>query len=122
VEPLEELVTLADPAQAATFAGFVAEIAAVAPGLRVLAAVRGDFLTRVAALPGLAEEVNRAFFLLGPLQPDGVRQAVVGPALARGVFFESPELVDELVSSAAADGGLPLLQFALAELSRERNV
>src|SRR5262249_40256200 len=48
---------------------------------------------------------------------DGLRQAIVGPAQTRSVGFESPELVTELVETTErAEGGLPLLQFALAEL------
>ena len=52
-----------------------------------------------------------------PLAADGLREAIVGPARAKGVRFESEALVDALVASTAPTaGGLPLLQFALAEL------
>jgi len=49
--------------------------------------------------------------------PDKLREAVIGPAQLKGVSFETDEMVDALVASTAeSDAGLPLLQFALAEL------
>src|SRR5262249_25590761 len=80
-------------------------------------------LTRLAALPGLGEDVTRALVLLRPLSKQGIREAIVGPARATAVDFESEALVRALVESAArTDGGLPLLQFALAELWEARDV
>ena len=71
----------------------------------------------MAAIPGLGDEMARALYFLKPLAAEGVRQAITGPARVTGVAFESEALVDTLVGSAAtAEGGLPLLQFALAEL------
>lgn len=117
VDQLEELLTLSEPGQAAHFARLLGEFALPSAGVRVLLAVRGDFLTRLCALPGLGEEAERALYILRPMSPEGVREAVVGPARARGVVFESDALVQTLVASTARGAGsLPLLQFALAEL------
>ncbi|MBI5481631.1 MAG: SUMF1/EgtB/PvdO family nonheme iron enzyme, partial [Deltaproteobacteria bacterium] len=121
VDQAEELVTLADAREAAVIAETLGHCAVGRAGLRLLATVRGDFLTRLAALPGLGDEVMRAFHLLRPLSADGIREAVAGPARAKGTSFESEALVDELVA-AGAEGGLPLLQFALAELWDKRDV
>ena len=116
-DQLEELLTLSDPAEAALLSEALGHLAVQAAGTRVLAAVRGDFFTRLAALPGLGPEVSRALYLLRPLTAEQIRATVVGPARCKGVTFESEALVTTLVSStAAAAGGLPLLQFALAEL------
>ena len=83
--------------------------------------VRSDFLARVAAVPGLGDELTRALYILRPLSPDKIREAIVGPAHIKGVSFESQALVDTLVESTAkTDGGLPLLQFALTELWEAR--
>lgn len=119
VDQLEELCTIADPGEAGAFAAILAELAAGLPGLRVLATVRSDFLTRVAELPALGGEIARAIYLLRPLTPEGAREAVVGPALATGVRFESDALVETLVGSAASGPNhveLPLLAFTLAQL------
>ncbi|MBA3547338.1 MAG: serine/threonine-protein kinase PknK, partial [Nannocystis sp.] len=114
VDQLEELVTLAPPAEATLAARLLAQLAAGVVGVRLLATARGDFLTRLAQLPGLEDELVRALFFLPPLRPEGVREAIVGPAAVRQVRFESTALVDQLVA-AGVEGSLPLLQFALAE-------
>ena len=122
IDQLEELVTLADPADAARFALAVATLAGGAPGLKLLATSRSDFLTRLAALPRLGPPLARAIHLVRPLDAEDLREAVTGPARVKGVHFENDALVDELVRSAgAAGGGLPLLQFALAELWERRD-
>ncbi len=122
VDQLEELVTLAARAPALAFCRQLAALIAlgVSAGVRVLATVRGDYLTRLAELPALGPELERAFQLLRPLTAPSIREAVVAPARAYGVEFESEQLVDEIVA-AGVEGGLPLLQFALAELWHGRD-
>src|SRR5439155_1420498 len=117
IDQLEELLTLAEPADAATATGALAALLDVAPGLRLIATVRSDFLARLSTLPGLGDAVTRALYLLKPLTRHGGREAIGGPARITGRRFESAALVDELVASAGSSGGeLPLLQFALAQL------
>jgi serine/threonine protein kinase/formylglycine-generating enzyme required for sulfatase activity len=115
VDQLEELVTLGEPKEVATVGLVLARMASGIPGLRVLTTVRGDFLTRVAQIPTLGDEIGRAIYLLRQLSPENAREAIVGPAQTKAVSFESEALVDELVKSGSG-GSLPLLQFALAEL------
>jgi formylglycine-generating enzyme required for sulfatase activity len=121
VDQMEELVT-----QAASEASVVAEALAVLadglPGVRVLGTARSDFLSRLAALPGLAAKLPPALMLLAPMAPADVREAIAGPAILKGTKFESEDLVDDLVRSAqTAQGSLPLLQFTLAELWERRD-
>ena len=122
IDQLEELVTLSDPAEAAAMADVLCELAACgARGLRLIGTVRADFLARVATLSRLRDELPRALYLLAPLSPAGLREAVVGPAKAMGWSFESAATVDALVGSADGPGALPLLAFALAELWEARD-
>ncbi|HYO67214.1 MAG TPA: SUMF1/EgtB/PvdO family nonheme iron enzyme [Archangium sp.] len=122
VDQLEELITLSEPVQAAHFARLLGELALPSQGVRVLLTVRGDFLTRLCALPGLGDVAERALYILRPMPPEGVREAIVGPARGLGVVFESAELIQTLVDSRARGvGSLPLLQFALAELWERRH-
>ena len=115
IDQLEELVTLGEPQEVAVVGKVLARVASGIPGLRVITTVRGDFLTRVAQIPQIGDEIGRAIYLLRPLSPEGAREAIVGPAATKAVSFESEALVDDLVK-AGAHGSLPLLQFALAEL------
>jgi eukaryotic-like serine/threonine-protein kinase len=115
IDQLEELVTLAEPAEAAAVAELIVRLNIPSPGVRLICTVRGDFLTRLARLPALGDEVTRALYLLGPLTPEGIREAIVGPAHVKGVRFENEEIVERLIDEAA-DTHLPLLQFVLAEL------
>jgi serine/threonine protein kinase/formylglycine-generating enzyme required for sulfatase activity len=122
VDQLEELLTVADAAQAQAFAEALGGLAVPAPGIRLLGTARGDFVTRLAALAGLGDQLERALFLLRPLSLEGVRDAIVGPARASGVRFESETLLGGLVAAATTTrSGLPLLQFALAELWEARD-
>ncbi|ADO76101.1 bifunctional serine/threonine-protein kinase/formylglycine-generating enzyme family protein [Stigmatella aurantiaca] len=121
VDQLEELFTIGAPEEAAPFAEGVVRLSDL-PGVRVLLTVRGDFFTRLASLPGLGEQVARALYLLRPLSAEAARGAIVGPAQSQGIHFESEALVSTLAESAVSSaGGLPLLQFAMAELWEARD-
>jgi formylglycine-generating enzyme required for sulfatase activity len=122
VDQIEELATLAAPEEAAVAAEALAALTLRAPGLRLVASARSDFLTRLAGLPALGVEIARSLHLLPALSRQGVRDATVGPAEAKGFRFETPAMVDALVAVADEAGGLPLLQFALAQLWEERDV
>ncbi len=122
VDQLEELVTLAGPDQAARVAEAIAAIADGVPGMKALLSVRGDFLTRVAALPELGPSLTRGLHLLRVLGAEDLREAVIGPARANGVVFENETMVEQLVGAVAGNpGALPLLQFTLAELWNRRD-
>ena len=121
IDQLEEMVTIANPSQSKIVGEALGHLCARIPAVRMLMTVRSDFLARVAAVGGLGDELVRALYILRPLTPDKIQEAIVGPAQIKGVSFESQELVDRLVESTAkTDGGLPLLQFALTELWEAR--
>ncbi len=117
VDQLEELLTLSEPREAREVAAGLAALAVRTPSVRVLASCRSDFLSRVAMLPGLADEMTRGLYFLPPLTGEHIREVIVRPAAAKDVAFESEELIDALVEQTEqAPGGLPLLSFTLAEL------
>lgn len=122
VDQLEELVTVSDPAEAEWVAEALGSLIGGSSGFRLLMTARADYLSRLGALPGLGDEISRAFYLLRPLSRDKLREVITGPARCKGVSFESEALVTQLADSAAlTDGGLPLLQFTLAELWEARS-
>ena len=123
VDQLEELLTLSEPEEARVVAATLAALAVRVPSVRVLATARSDFLSRLAMLPGLGDEMARGLYFLRPLTGERIREVIVRPAAAKGVVFESEALVDTLIQQTEhAPGGLPLLQFTLAEVWDARDV
>lgn len=122
VDQLEELVTQADPEEAAVADRFLRQLASGFPGLKLLATGRADFLTRLAGLPALGPLVPDHLFLLRVIDRDRLRKIVTGPAEVTGVRFESEALVAQIVEEAGqVHNGLPILQFALAQLWEQRD-
>jgi WD40 repeat protein len=121
VDQFEELYTLcADPAARD---GFVDRLlAATAPdsGLRVVIAVRADFLGRCAEHPGLTAALQDATLLVGPMTREELREAVVRPATAAGLIVERSLTRRLLTEVEDAPGGLPLMSHALLETWRHR--
>jgi serine/threonine protein kinase/formylglycine-generating enzyme required for sulfatase activity len=122
VDQAEELLSVASAEEAARFSQCCSLSLSLIGGLRWLMAIRGDFVARLAALPGLGDELQRSLYFLRPLSPELLREAIVGPVRAHGVTFESERLVENLVlAGQAPSGSLPLLQFALSELWESRD-
>jgi len=121
IDQLEELVTVAERSEMVVASEALAWLTAKTPTLRVLATARADFLGRLATLPRFGDAIPRALYFLRPLTEARLREAIVGPARAKGVEFEDDAMVEALVRSTQnAEGGLPLLQFTLAELWRTK--
>ncbi|MCW5808779.1 MAG: protein kinase, partial [Deltaproteobacteria bacterium] len=123
VDQLEELVTVGELEEVAALEAGLARLSEGAPGVRLIATVRADFLARIAALPRLGRELARLLYFVSPLQPDRIRDVITGPAAVTGVTFESEDMIAALVDATAqaGSGGLPLLSFALAELWAARD-
>jgi formylglycine-generating enzyme required for sulfatase activity len=121
VDQAEELFTLAPSPESVVVAESLGALGATAHA-RVLLAIRGDFVTRLASLPVIGEDLASSLYLLRPMSAEKLREVVVGPARARGFRFESDAMVERLVASGLeSPGALPLLQFALAELWEARD-
>ena len=122
VDQMEEVVTLADPAEAETFFRLVRWVAEDQRGFKALATVRVDFLGRIASDPALGDLLTRALFFVRPLSRDRIREVVTAPAERVGFRFESEDLIESLVEAAAReDAGLPLLEFTLERLWEMRD-
>ncbi|BEL12131.1 hypothetical protein Q0Z83_103220 [Actinoplanes sichuanensis] len=116
IDQFEELFTQCpDPAERLAYAS---ALASAAPALVVIA-VRSDFYRDCAALPPLARILAAGHVVLGALDADAIRRAVVEPAEHAGLTVE-PGLPDLLLHDLGADGrdgyepgALPLLAHAL---------
>jgi len=93
----------------------------------VIATLRSDFYPRTAELEGLVslKEGTGQYDLLAPT-PAEIGQMIRQPAQAAGLYFEEDtstnERLDDVLRDAAAKnpGSLPLLEFTLEELYKQR--
>jgi len=123
IDQLEELITQSAIKDVRALGEFLSHLTQRLPGIRILATIRSDFLTRVAELTQLSYELSHAVYLLRPLTPPDLREVIEGPARIKGVRFEDEEMIESMVrSSERAEGGLPLLQFTLAQLWERRDI
>ncbi len=96
--------------------------ATTAPGSRthVVLGIRTDFYTHCARHARLAEAMQDAQVLVGPMTTEELRQAISRPAVDAGYRVETA-LVSRLVADATGQPGvLPLLSHALLETWRRR--
>jgi WD40 repeat protein len=119
VDQFEELFAL-EAAEWRQFVGVILEGIAVQQrraesALAVALTLRTDFLSHALTHAGLAEALQSAGIMLGPMTREQLRQAIEGPA-AHQVSCE-PGLVGRVLDDVGENpGNLPLLEFALTLL------
>lgn len=118
VDQFEEVFTnCADPAEQSRFCEELVDRARLC---RVVIAMRADRTGDLAAHPGLARLVERAMYLLGPMDSDALRAAITRPADQARLLLE-PGLVDLLLQEVEGEpGALPLLSHALRQTWERR--
>ncbi|WP_437984360.1 nSTAND1 domain-containing NTPase [Sorangium sp. So ce117] len=124
VDQFEELYTLgAAPEERAAFVACLEAAADDASSpLRVLLAVRSDFLDRMAEDHHFMNDVTRGLWFLPPMGRDGLREALTRPIEAAAHRFETAEMVEHMLSTLESTRGpLPLLQFTAAQLWEARD-
>ncbi len=124
VDPWEELYTQGIAAEER--AAFCACIEGVADDpsspLRVMLAIRADFLDRLSEDRQFLAAVTRGLVILPPMTADGLRNAVQKPLDTVGYRFDDQSLVHEMVVGLeGAKSPLPLLQFAATKLWEARD-
>ncbi|WP_437730605.1 nSTAND1 domain-containing NTPase [Sorangium sp. So ce1335] len=124
VDQFEELYTLGAPPEerAAFFACLEGAADDASSPLRVLLAVRSDFLERAADDRGFLGAVTRGLWFLPPIGREGLRGALTRPLEATGYRFETAEMVEHMLSALEGTRSpLPLLQFTATELWEARD-
>ncbi|MDC0748638.1 protein kinase [Polyangium sp. rjm3] len=124
VDQLEELYTLGSgPEERAAFCACLEGVADDASSpLRVVLAMRGDFLDRLAEERRFSAEVTRGLFLLPPMKREGLRAALMKPLEAARYAFEDEALVGEMLDGLEGNRSpLPLLQFTALKLWEGRD-
>ena len=122
IDQFEELLGRSDEREAATtteaddFFSVLAELLKL-EGSRVLilATLRSDFLGSLQLHPSRLHSLAGDPILLGPMDVDGFRQVIEGPARRVGLGLETG-LSDRLVRDTPSGDALPLLAFTLREL------
>lgn len=123
IDQFEEIFTLCqNEEQRKSFIRLVVqEVNTTERQTRIIITIRGDFLNRCADYLEIANLINSippTSFIVTPMSPTELEEAIEKPAQLHGVAFELG-----LVSQIATDvinrpGALPILQYALKELWR----
>lgn len=83
------------------------------PQVYLILTMRTDFIGDCTRFDGLAEVINRTFYLIPPLTRDQLRAAVAEPAVEVGGRVE-PELIERVLEDMHdSEDALPLVQHAL---------
>ena len=118
IDQFEECWTLAEPAERERFLGAVTVAGRF--GVKCVTTIRADLYDRPLQHALIGRLVADGTFALPPLSPAELEEAIVRPAEHSGVEFDDG-VVSALVAEASAQpAGLPLLQFAMAELYEQR--
>jgi WD40 repeat protein len=113
VDQFEELLTQAGPHERTRFAEVLRE--ALAGPVQVVATLRPEFIDPLLASPELAGLPARTH-ALRPLRPEALRAVIEGPADLAGIGVDA-DLVTRLVADTGGGDALPLLAYALAQLT-----
>ena len=88
----------------------------------VVLTMRSDFLSACAPFPQLSAVLSAHQELVGPMTPAELREAIERPAFLVGCEVEPPLTERLLADVKGQSGALPLLQFALTEVWKKREV
>ncbi|MEM9271708.1 MAG: hypothetical protein AAGA80_01920 [Cyanobacteria bacterium P01_F01_bin.143] len=121
VDQFEELFTICSNIE--TRQNFIQGIVELAqdedPSVKLVLAMRSDFLEELGAYPKFAEIAEKNINLVADMQTEELRQAIAQPAAKHGVVFE-PDLVEDIIRDVQGQAAsLPLLQYTLNLLWQE---
>ena len=89
-------------------------------GVRCVTTVRADLYDRPLQHALIGQMVADGTFALPPLSPQALEEVVARPAERNGVSFDDGVVTAIVAEANAHPAGLPLLQFAMAELYERR--
>ena len=120
IDQFEELATLCgDDAERERFLRLLATTVQQQPNaFRLIITLRTDFepqFTQEGSPLAAVWKAGRT--VVPPMDIEDLRQVIEGPASVRVLYFDPPELVDDLIKEVIqTPGALPLLSFTLSEL------
>jgi serine/threonine protein kinase/ABC-type glycerol-3-phosphate transport system substrate-binding protein len=119
LDQLEEAFTLVeDEAHRARFlASIRAAVLEPSSRVRVVATLRADFYDAPLSVPGFGDLLAARTEAIAPMAPEELERAIVAPADVAGLVVEPRLLAGLIAEVAPRPGALPLLQYALTELT-----
>ena len=118
VDQFEECWTLADASERERFLSAV--VVAGRCGIQCVTTVRADLYDRPLQHALIGQLVADGTFALPPLSVQALEEVVVRPAERHGVDFDDGVVTTIVAEANAQPAGLPLLQFAMAEMYERR--
>jgi WD40 repeat protein len=118
IDQFEECWTLADPGERERFLSAV--MVAGQFEIRCVTTIRADLYDRPLQHALIGQLVATGTFALPPLTAQALEEVVALPAERHGVYFEDGVVSAIVAEASAQPAGLPLLQFAMAELYEKR--
>jgi WD40 repeat protein len=118
IDQFEELVTLSqnDKQSELFLTGLARAIKAFPEQLRIVVTLRSDFEPQFRD-KALKPYWQKARFIIPAMTRQELRDCITEPATARVLYFDPPNLVEQLIDEVAQmPGALPLLSFTLSEL------
>src|SRR5215210_392166 len=119
IDQLEEVFTLSSVKDRGVLVASLAQL--LEAGHRVILTVREEFRSRIVELRALSPYLDKAWYSMRPMDYDELRAAVEKPAALMNLQFQAG-IVDDLVKKVLGQpAALPLLQFTLRLLWKERD-
>jgi WD40 repeat protein len=124
IDQFEEVFTLCQDLEQRQ--KFIDNLVAIAKSnrqsVKIILAMRADFLDRFSPYPNLSKIAQQNIHLVSDMHPDELRQAIEQPAAHQGVIFEAG-LVEEIIRDIQGQAGsLPLLQYTLDLLWQHEDI
>ncbi|MFB4262041.1 hypothetical protein [Nonomuraea sp. GTA35] len=121
VDQFEEVFTLCqDQRERERFIDLLLDARRAPDETAVVIAVRADFYGRCAEHRALTAALRESGLLVGPMDQDELREAIVRPATAEGLTVERALTARVIADVTGEPGALPLMSHALREVWRRR--
>ncbi|MBD1858012.1 MULTISPECIES: caspase family protein [Leptolyngbya] len=122
VDQFEEIFTQSTLEERTRFINLLTEVSDC-PGsnIAIIITIRADFVEECLRYLTLTQIINQQGIFMPPLEGADLERAIVKPAELQGYTLESGLLGRIIVDAGQEQGILPLLQFTLWELWKERN-
>ncbi|KYC35382.1 hypothetical protein WA1_06030 [Scytonema hofmannii PCC 7110] len=118
IDQFEELVTMCQPEEKKQFLDLLkALLTECSEHLKILIALRSDFEHHFSNELLSSNRWMAARFIVQPMKREELREVIEKPAAEKVLYFDPPQLVNQLLDDVAQmPGALPLLSFTLSEL------